>query len=249
MANAEGGITPAIARVEIVGAEPAGLGIVIEIPLDTQVIDGFEAQTGNDGSEVAGLGKEGDRAGIQGGVENIAPAGDEGSAEIGIEEILLRDLPTGPFTRMGSAWLRRTGGIARRQVCACGAEVETLGDGVADLIGVGGDIAGVDGKNVAGAGADAAHKMIGEFRLDDVTHYPVPVAQGEIPFEGRGTDIEGGLAVGAPQGIVANGGYPAIRALQVGDYASRVKGEAQGAFWDDTPSAADDGHGEVGVEI
>ena len=70
------------------------------------------------------------------------------------------------------------------------AHVETLGEGEAGLVGVGGDVSGVDEENVGGLGTDAGDVAPGEFGLDDVAHDAVPAGEHEVPLEGWRTDVE-----------------------------------------------------------
>jgi hypothetical protein len=103
MAHADGGAAPTVAGKEVVGAQPSGLGVVVQIPLDAQVVDGLEAQPRGDRREVARRGEEGDGAQVQRGVEDVAPVGNERAAEVGIDEELLRNLPTGPLAGLRRA--------------------------------------------------------------------------------------------------------------------------------------------------
>ena len=47
--------------------------------------------------------------------------------------------------------------------------IEALGEGVADFVGVGGDIGWVNEGDVAGLLANATHEPVSQFRLEDVT--------------------------------------------------------------------------------
>ena len=54
MAEADGGAAPAVAGIEVVGARDwPPLGVVVQVPLDAQVVDGLEADARGDGREVA----------------------------------------------------------------------------------------------------------------------------------------------------------------------------------------------------
>ena len=53
------------------------------------------------GARLRGDGEEGDGAHVERGVEDVAAVGDERAAEVGIDEDILRDLPTGPLARTG----------------------------------------------------------------------------------------------------------------------------------------------------
>ncbi len=82
MAEADGGAAPTVAGVEVVGGQFALLGVVVQVPLDAQVVDGFKAQAGGDGGKVARGSEKGDGAQVEGGVEDVAAAGDERAAEV-----------------------------------------------------------------------------------------------------------------------------------------------------------------------
>ena len=103
MATADGGAAPAIAGVEIVRAEASAPWVIIHVPLDAQVVDGFKAEARDDGRKVARHGEKGDAAQVESRVEDIAAIGNERAAEVGVDEELLRNLPTGPFARRGGA--------------------------------------------------------------------------------------------------------------------------------------------------
>ena len=76
MDDAYRGVAPAVARVEVVGAKPAGFGVVVEVPLDAQIVDGLKAQPGGDGRKVARVGEEGDAGQVEGGLEDVSAARD-----------------------------------------------------------------------------------------------------------------------------------------------------------------------------
>ena len=80
---AEGGEAVALVEVEedVGGGELAGAGVEVEVPLDVRVGGGADAQAGDERGDLAGLGEEGDAGEIEGGVEDVAAAVDDGTAE------------------------------------------------------------------------------------------------------------------------------------------------------------------------
>ena len=82
----------------------------------------------------AGLGEEGDAGEVEGGVEDVAAAVDDGPAEDLVEEMLLCELPAEPLALGlgGDGW---SAGIGVARVGADGL-VRSLGGGVGDAVGV-----------------------------------------------------------------------------------------------------------------
>jgi len=60
----------------------AQLWVVVQIPLNAQVADGLEAQARSDGERLRAS-QEGRSAQIQGGIEDVAPAGDQRPPKLG----------------------------------------------------------------------------------------------------------------------------------------------------------------------
>ena len=86
VAETDGGAAESVAGVEIVRVELSQLGVVVEVPLDAQVVNRLKAHARGNGGEVAGRSEEGDGAHVECGVKDVAAAGDERSAEGGIDE-------------------------------------------------------------------------------------------------------------------------------------------------------------------
>ena len=146
------------------------------------------------GDRLRGFGEKSDAAQVERGVEDIAAAGDDGAAKIWVDEELLRDLPTGPLAC-------RLGAVARRRVdvgawfLVQGMQVEALGEGVSDFVGVGGEVSRVDQQNAARIGADATHKAIGELGLDDMAQDAIPAWSVKSRSSAGGLQIERGLEI------------------------------------------------------
>lgn len=159
MADADSGASPTIAGVEVVGVELAQPGVVVEVPLNAKILDGFKPQPRGDRCQVARCGEKGNCAHVKRCVEDVAAAGDERSAETWVDEHILCDLPTGPFARPSGTLAEVIGLGARLWVARL--EVEPLGKGEAGLVGICGGIRGVDEENVLGLGTDAADISVG----------------------------------------------------------------------------------------
>ena len=79
-------------------------------------------------------------------------------------------------------------------------------------------------------GADAAHKAVGELRLDDVAQLAIPAGEDKVALEGRRPDVDGGLDIDAVERIVADGGDAVAQIGQIGDLADGVGGVAESAL-------------------
>ena len=101
--DAQGGAAKAVAREHVVRGQLTGDGVVRQIPLDAQIVDGLEADARGDGRNVARRSEKSRRHQVQRGIEDIAPARNERSAKVGIDKVLLRDLPGRPLARRAGA--------------------------------------------------------------------------------------------------------------------------------------------------
>ena len=113
VAHADGGAAPTVARVEVVGSQLPALGVVVQVPLNAQVVDGLKAQARSDGRQVARRREEGHGAHVQRGVEDVAAAGDERAAEVGsIERFwpICQLAHSRALCRALAGWLSRSSG-------------------------------------------------------------------------------------------------------------------------------------------
>ena len=250
MAQTDGGAAPTVTGKKVVGVQAAVLGVEVQVPLDAEIVNGLETQARGERREVARSSEESYAGQVQGGVEDVAAVGDERAAEIGIDEELLRNLPTGPLAGLRRAAFRRNFAVhGRARPWGCGAQVKALREGEADFVGIGGDVGGVDEEHIAGLGADAAHKAVGQFRFDDVAQFAVPAREGKVALEGRRANVDGGLDIGAVQRIVADGGCAVSCACQVGSLANGIKSVAQRDLGNHAPAAGGKGQREMRIEV
>ena len=113
-------------------------------------------------------------------------------------------LPTCPLARLGGALARAIYFLGSTWLFSGGAQVKALSERVADLVGIGGSVRGVDEKHIPSLAADASNVAIGHLRLDHMTQHAIPAGQFKIAFEGRGTDVDRSFNIGAVDRIVAD---------------------------------------------
>ena len=243
MAEPNGGAAPTVAGKEIAGVDPSSPGVVVHVPLDAQIVNGLEAQARNDGSQVAWRSEEGNASQVECGVEDVSPVGNEGAAEVGVEKVLLGNLPTGPLARFGQAAAGCLGVFGGAGLLSGGAQIEALRKREADFIGVGGDVRGVGHQYVLFSAADAAYKPVSKLGLDDVAQFPVPVPERKIALHGRWADVQRNVGIGAVKRFVADRGSAVIDAGQIGDLADGIEGVAQRGLGNHTPPASHKGQG------
>ena len=195
---------------------PPGFGVVVQVPLDAQIVDGLEAQPRGHRRKVARRGQKGHRAQIQRGIEDIAPAGDQRPPKLGSIKSFCAICQLAHSRACGRAARRAAVRRRRRACCIGGPQIEALRQREAGLVGVGGDVGGIEQQHVARLRADAAHVAVVELRLDHVAQFAMPAGQREIPLERRRPEIHGGFEIDAVERIVADGGNAAVRARQVG---------------------------------
>ena len=109
MTDAESAAPARVPGKDVVRADAPGLGVVIHIPLDTQVVHRFKPQARDERRKIAGVGEEGDSAQVESAGEDVAAAWNERSAEPGIDVEALRDLPACPLAGSAVARFRRGG--------------------------------------------------------------------------------------------------------------------------------------------
>ncbi len=98
--EADGCAAPTVSGEEVVGAECAEARVVVHVPLDAEIVDGFEAKARDDGRKVPRLREEGDSAQVERGVKDVAAIRNDCAAEFGVDENLLRNPPACPFPRV-----------------------------------------------------------------------------------------------------------------------------------------------------
>ena len=255
----QGGAAEAVAGEDVVGGQFAGDGVVGQVPLDAQIVDGLETDARGNGRKVARRSEERGRHQVQRGIEDVAPAGNEGSAEVGIDEVLLGDLPSGPLARGAGTDAGVCGLLGGIRIAgfllACAArlrvrwpQIEPLRQREAGLIDIAGDVRGIEQKHVAGLRPDAADEAVVQLRLDDVAELAMPEGQSEIALERGRTKIEGSFEILAIDGFVADCG----RGRGIGKrrrLADGVGGGAQRDFREKAPARGDDGHGKMRIEV
>jgi hypothetical protein len=129
-----GGAAPTVAGKEVVGAQPPGLGVVVQVPLDAQVVDGLEAQPRGDRRQVARPGEEGDAAQVQRGVEDVAPAGMSAPPKLGSMKYFCAICQLAHSRGLAGSRLRLASGGAG--LFRGRAQIKALGEREAHLVGV-----------------------------------------------------------------------------------------------------------------
>ena len=247
--DAQSGAAKAVAREYVVRGQLAGDGVVRQVPLDAQIVDGLEANARSDGSNVARRSEKGRRHQVQRGIEHIAPARNDCSAKVRIDKVFLRDLPARPLARRAGADDGFPGiargvnvGVGAGILFACAArffvcrpQIEPLRDGEAALIHVAGNIGGIEQEHILGLGADSAHIPVVQFRLDHVAQFPVPERKLVIPFQRRQTDVDRCLQVRPIERFVTDDGRGEW-AGESGRLADGVHGVAQRHFRQEAPT-------------
>ena len=239
MAYADRCASPTVAGIKVIRAELAGLGVVVQIPLDAQVVDGLEAQPRDDRRQIARRGEIRDPALVQRGVEDVAPVVDQRPAEVTVDKILLRNLPTGPLAHLRwAAFFCISAVRPGAGFLFAGAQVKALSQRESRFVGVGGDVGAVDQQHIPRLFADAGHIAVEDLRFDDVAQFAIPAGEREIPFESRRSKVHRGFEIRSVERIVADRGNAAVRAFQVGSLADGVGGLAQRGLGQHTPAAA-----------
>src|SRR6185503_3585751 len=162
---------PAVARVKIVCAELTLFGIVIEVPLNAQVVDRLKAHPRSDGGKVSRFGEEGYSAHVERSVEYVTATGNQRSTETGIDEDILSDGPACPLPRTA----RADGGV----FCSAGlavsrSQIEPLGQRETGLVDIGCYVCGVHKEHATSLGPDSSYEAIGQLRLNHVAQNAVP---------------------------------------------------------------------------